>query len=105
MNRPEGALSIETRPDGVGFWIHVTPRSRAERVGTLHGDALRVSVTAPAVAGRANSACVRVLAGALEVKRQAVEIDPGAKSRRKRVRVTGDPRALAGLLRALALAD
>lgn len=98
-------LQVETRPDGVGFWIHVTPRARTERVGGLHGDALRVAVTAPPVQGKANAACVRALAEALGVARQSVEIDPGARGRRKLVRVAGDPQALLARLRALALVD
>jgi uncharacterized protein (TIGR00251 family) len=86
----------------VAFWIHVTPRSRRERVGGTHGDALRVSVSAPPAGGAANAACVEALARALEVRRGAVELDPGSRSRRKRVRVLGEAGALARRLRELA---
>lgn len=79
---------------GLGFWIHVTPRARHETVGGLHGDALRVSVKAPPVGGRANAACVRVIAQAFGVRPADVEIHPGAKSRRKRVRVSGEAETL-----------
>jgi uncharacterized protein YggU (UPF0235/DUF167 family) len=86
----------------VGFWIHVTPRASRERVGGAHGGALRVSVCEPPVEGEANAACVRTLARALGVGRAAVALDPGAKGRRKRVEVAGEPGALEARLRALA---
>jgi uncharacterized protein YggU (UPF0235/DUF167 family) len=87
---------------GVSFWIHVTPRAAHARVGGLHGGALRISVCEPPVEGEANAACVRALARALDVARAAVHLDPGAKGRRKRVQVAGDPAALEARLRALA---
>jgi hypothetical protein len=98
-------LALQIEPDRIGFHIHVTPRSKRERLGPLHADALRVAVAAPPVEGRANAACVKALAAALGVPRSAVEIDPGARSRRKRVWVAGDPEALGRKLNALASED
>jgi uncharacterized protein (TIGR00251 family) len=95
-------LAIDSRPDGVGFWIHVTPRARRESVAGLHGDALRVSVKAPPVEGKANEACARAMAEALEVPRSSVQIDPGARGRRKRVDISGEPETLLERLAALA---
>ena len=76
-------------PPGLSFWIHVTPRARRAAVGGLHGEALRVAVTEPPVDGRANAACVSVLARAFAVRRADVELDPAARGRRKRVRIRG----------------
>jgi hypothetical protein len=87
---------------GIGFWIHVTPRAKRPRVGGLHGDALRVAVSAPPVEGEANEACARALAGAFGVVRGAVGLDPGARGRRKKVTIAGDPDALERRARALA---
>jgi uncharacterized protein YggU (UPF0235/DUF167 family) len=80
----------------------VTPRSRRERVGGTHGDALRVSVGAAPAEGAANAACVKALARALGVRSGAVELDPGSRSRRKRVKVVGEAEALARRLEELA---
>jgi len=95
-------LTVQRAAEGCTFWIRVTPRARHEAVGGLHGDALRVAVGAPPVEGAANAACVRLLAEALEVRRDAVELDPASRGRRKRVRVTGDAAALEARLRRLA---
>jgi uncharacterized protein len=97
-----GGLDLRRLADGVSFWIHVTPRAAHARVGGLHGDALRVSVCEAPVDGEANAGCVRALARALGVPRTAVDLDAGAKGRRKRVRVAGDPAALAAKLRGMA---
>jgi uncharacterized protein (TIGR00251 family) len=102
LTEPGAGLSLRRSPDGVSFWIHVTPRASRERVGGLHGDALRVAVREPPVAGAANAACLRALARVLHLARDAVQLDPGARGRRKRVRVAGDAEALEAALRGLA---
>ena len=95
-------LDLHRVAGGVSFWIHVTPRSRRIAVKGTHGDALRVAVAAAPAKGEANAACVEALAAALGLERSAVELDPAARHRRKRVRLRGDPEALCSRLRALA---
>ena len=95
-------LAVDLRTDGVRFWIHVTPRARRTEVGGLHGDALRVAVAAAPEAGAANEACVEALAAALGVRRGDVSLESGARGRRKRIRVAGDPEQLASALRGFA---
>ena len=87
MTDPGAGPSFRRSSDGVSFWIHVSPRAARERVGGLHGDALRVAVKEAPVEGAANTACVRAIARALGVGRDAVTIDPASKGRRKMVRV------------------
>jgi uncharacterized protein YggU (UPF0235/DUF167 family) len=71
-------------------------------VGGSHGDALRVAVREPPQAGAATAACVCALAEALGVAKTAVILERGARSRRKRVRVEGEPARLEEQIRALA---
>jgi uncharacterized protein len=94
-------LSSRPAPDGFSFWIHVSPRARREGVGGRHGDALRVAVRAAAEGGRANAASVAALAEAFGVRAADVAL-AAARSRRKRVRIDGDPEALARRFEALA---
>lgn len=73
--------------------IHVQPRaSRTEVVG-WHGDAIKIRVKAPPVDGAANDELVRFLAKKLSVPCGHVAIESGARSRLKRVVVTGLTRA------------
>jgi hypothetical protein len=84
--------------------LHVHPRASRERVGGLHGNALRIHVTEPATDGRANRAVERALARALGVPASGVELVSGTRGRAKRARVAGEPGALADRLLALARA-
>ncbi|HBZ69536.1 MAG TPA: hypothetical protein DEP35_07320 [Deltaproteobacteria bacterium] len=87
---------------GIAFWIHVTPRAKRAGVGGSHGDALRVAVREPPLEGEANAACVRALAAALGVPAGAVILERGARGRRKRVHVEGEPSGLEARIQALA---
>ena len=102
MTSQKPSTDLSEMGEGLAFWIHVTPRARQDAVGGSRGDALRVSVTAPPVGGKANAACAQVLAGAFGVHRRDVEIHPGAKGRRKRVRLRGETRELEEKLQKLA---
>jgi uncharacterized protein (TIGR00251 family) len=73
----------------VRFGVRVQPRASRAGVDGVHGDALRVRVSAPPVDGAANDAVVEVLATALGVPRRAVTIVAGAGSRSKVVEVEG----------------
>ena len=75
------------------FDILVQPRSSRPRLGPLHGDRLKVAVSAPPVDGEANTAVVELIARTLGVARSAVTVTTGLASRRKTVRVTGASRA------------
>jgi uncharacterized protein (TIGR00251 family) len=97
-----GDLMFRETETALEFWIHVTPRARRTSVGGVHGDALRVVVTAAPAHGEANEACARALAAAFDVKRRAVQLAAGSKGRRKKVQVCGDPDALGRRLAALA---
>jgi len=52
-------------------------------------DALKVSLTAPPVDGKANEACIEFFANLLKVPRSSVSIAAGQTSRNKVIRVAG----------------
>jgi uncharacterized protein (TIGR00251 family) len=63
--------------------VRVSPgASRSEVVGP-HGDAWKVRVAAPADAGRANDALVRLLSETLDIPRRDVSIVSGQSGRDK----------------------
>lgn len=102
MSAPRSPIALDSHPDGIGFFIHVSPGARKDEVGPAHADALRVRTSAPPSDGRANAACRRALAEAFGLAQSEVRLDAGARGRRKRVFVVGDPEALADRLHALA---
>ena len=102
MSAAAGPVAIDVGPGGIAFFVHVTPRAKADAVGPAHGDALRVRISAPPVEGRANAACRALLAEALGVATRDVTLDPSARGRRKRVAVAGDALPLAARVPKLA---
>jgi uncharacterized protein (TIGR00251 family) len=78
---------------GVTFDVLVTPRASREKLGPVHGDRLKIAVTAPPVEGEANAAVIACLSRALKVPKTAVQIVRGDGSRRKTVRIAGVGRA------------
>ena len=81
-------ISIHDTPDGT-FAIKVHPRARKNAITGELGGALKLSLTAPPVEGRANEACIEFLANLLKVPRSSVTIASGQSSRRKVIRVSG----------------
>ncbi len=82
-------LKITGTEGGVTFAVRVVPRASKDEIVGLHGDALKVRLTAPPVEGRANEALIAFLAQRLGVRKSQVEIMAGATSRRKMIRVIG----------------
>ena len=73
----------------VTFVVRVQPRAKKNAITGEHGDALRVSLTAPPVEGKANEACIDFFAKLLEVPRSSITIAAGQTSRNKVIRVIG----------------
>jgi uncharacterized protein (TIGR00251 family) len=69
--------------------VRVTPRARRNALGAMEGNVLAVRLAAPPVEGAANKALIAFLADAFGVSRSAVRVESGARSRHKRVRISG----------------
>ncbi|HUV05219.1 MAG TPA: DUF167 domain-containing protein [Armatimonadota bacterium] len=69
--------------------VRVNPRSSRNQITGWQGDVLGVKVTAPAVEGAANKACIEFLADQLGVKKSHVTLVTGAASREKVFEITG----------------
>jgi uncharacterized protein (TIGR00251 family) len=82
-------FQIRERRDGVSLVVRVHPRAKENAITGEFGDALKVSLTAPAIEGRANDACIEFFAKLLKVPRSSVTIASGQSSRNKVIRVAG----------------
>ena len=74
---------------GVTFAVKVHPRARKNAMTGVVGDALKLSLTAPPVEGRANQAVIEFFAELFEIPRSSVTIASGETSRNKTVRIAG----------------
>ncbi len=87
--RGEQMPLIRETADGVTFAVKVHPRAKKNAItGELSG-ALKLSLTAPPVEGKANEACIEFFAKLLKVPQSSVTIASGLTSRSKVIRVAG----------------
>lgn len=82
-------IRISESGGGVSFTVKVHPRAKRDAITGEVGDAVKLSLIAPPVDGRANQACIEFLAKFLNVPRSSITIAAGESSRRKVIRVTG----------------
>ena len=80
---------LRATADGVALDVLVQPRASRPKLGPIHGDRIKVAVTAPPVDGEANAAVIELVARALGVGRAAVEVVAGHASRRKTLAIRG----------------
>lgn len=83
---PVRVTSVDGR---VRFAVRVQPRASNNQIAGVHGDALKVRLTAPPVEGAANAELVAFLASIFVVKRQSIRILAGESSRSKIVEIDG----------------
>jgi hypothetical protein len=83
---------VTERDGGITFDVQVVPRASRDRLGPVHGDRLKVQLTAPPVDGAANDALVALVAKSLGRPRGDVAIVRGHTGRKKTVRVAGSSR-------------
>jgi hypothetical protein len=87
---------MSERPEGFVLTIFVQPRSSKNAVCGLHGEALKIRLTAPPVDNAANRMCLEYLSKCLKVPKSALEIVSGHTGRTKQVlvRVSQDREAV-----------
>jgi uncharacterized protein (TIGR00251 family) len=73
--------------DAASFRVHVQPKSSHEGIVGEADGILKLRVTAPPVEGRANEACLRLLATALDLPISRLGIAAGQHARLKTIRV------------------
>ncbi len=69
--------------------LHVQPGAKKTEVAGLHGDALKIRLSAPPVEGQANAALLSWLADFFRVPKRQVILKHGETSRRKVVAISG----------------
>jgi uncharacterized protein (TIGR00251 family) len=83
-------LLIREHPEGIIFKIFVQPRSSKNMIVGLHGDALKIKLTAAPVDNVANKMCIKFLAKHLGVSNSQIEIISGHTSRTKQLLLRSD---------------
>jgi len=79
------ALWIKEVAQGILFKIVVQPRASRNKIVGLHGDALKIKLTAPPVDGAANKMVVTYLSKCLDIPKARLEIKTGHTGRQKQI--------------------
>lgn len=69
--------------------LYVQPKSSRTRIVGLHDGAIKLTITAPPVEGKANAQIAAFMAKTLKIPKSAVTILSGHQGRHKRLAVTG----------------
>ena len=81
------ANPVELRDGLLILNCHLQPKARADEIVGLHGEALKIRITAPPVDGKANQHLIQFLAKLCQVRQQDVELISGETSRTKRIAI------------------
>ena len=82
---------------------HLQPKASKDEFAGLHGERLKIRLTAPPVEGKANAHLLAFLGKAFGVAKSLVALESGELNRQKRVRIRAPqklPAELAGELQA-----
>lgn len=83
------SLRVNAVGGRVRFSVRVQPRASRNEVVGMHGDALKIRLSAPPVDGAANDALIEFLAEVFAVGHRHVRILAGETSRSKVVEIEG----------------
>lgn len=82
---------LQASAGGTQIAVHIQPGASRSELAGVHGDALKVRISARPVEGAANAALQEFLADCLGMPRREVRILKGEKSRRKLIWVALEP--------------
>ena len=82
-------IPLKQTANGITFSVKVQPRARKNAITGAVGDALKLSLTAPPVEGKANQAVIEFLADFFDIPRSSVTIASGKTNRLKIVHIRG----------------
>ncbi|HEY6252584.1 MAG TPA: DUF167 domain-containing protein, partial [Candidatus Angelobacter sp.] len=71
-------IPLKQTSNGITFSVRVQPRARKNAITGATGDALKLSLTAPPVEGKANQAVIDFLADFFDIPRSSITIASGA---------------------------
>lgn len=79
---------MATLPTELLLHLYVQPKASRDSWQGMHGEELKLAITAPPVDGKANSHIIKLLAKQFKVAKSHISIEKGELGRHKRVRIT-----------------
>ncbi|ELY6343874.1 YggU family protein [Cronobacter muytjensii] len=85
--------AVSKTVDELVLRLYIQPKASRDSIIGLHGDELKVAITAPPVDGQANAHLVKYLAKQFRVAKSQVVIEKGELGRHKQVKII-DPQQI-----------
>lgn len=79
--------AVSETTDGLVLRLYIQPKASRDALVGVHGDELKVAITAPPVDGQANAHLVKFLAKQFRVAKGQVTIEKGELGRHKQVKI------------------
>ncbi|HEI8868242.1 DUF167 family protein YggU [Serratia sp. AKBS12] len=79
------AVSVER--DGLVVRLYIQPKASRDQIIGLHGEEIKVAITAPPVDGQANAHLLKFIAKQFKVAKSNVTIEKGELGRHKQLRI------------------
>ncbi|EPN3560034.1 DUF167 family protein YggU [Cronobacter sakazakii] len=79
--------AVSKTVDGLVLRLYIQPKASRDSIIGLHGDELKVAITASPVDGQANAHLVKYLAKQFRVAKSQVVIEKGELGRHKQVKI------------------
>ncbi len=79
--------AVSTCADGLVLRLYIQPKASRDTIIGLHGDEVKVAITAPPVDGQANAHLVKYLAKQFRVAKSQVLLEKGELGRHKQVKI------------------
>ncbi|MCL1147899.1 DUF167 family protein YggU [Shewanella sp. 10N.261.52.F9] len=73
--------------------LYIQPKASRDQIVGLHGEEIKIAITAPPVDGKANAHLTKYLSKAFKVPKGDIEIVKGQMGRHKQVRII-DPKLI-----------
>jgi uncharacterized protein len=93
--------AVSKTDDDLLIRLYIQPKASRDQIVGLHGEELKVAITAPPVDGKANAHLSKFLAKQFRVAKGQVLIEKGMQGRHKQVRIENPreiPQVIAELL-------
>ena len=76
--------AVWAEEDDILLRLYIQPKASRDKIVGLHGEELKIAITAPPVDGKANQQLIRLLADTFAVSKSRVELLSGKSSKVKR---------------------
>ncbi len=79
--------AVSQTEDGLVLRLYIQPKASRDSIVRLHGDELKVAITAPPIDGKANAHLVKYLAKLFRVAKSQVLVEKGELGRHKQIKI------------------